>query len=197
MAVRLFLAVDLTAALTAAVDDWIRRLARRLGPRRAAELKLADADRLHLTLHFFGEVAEPDVDDLCAVLGVPFDSAAYDLELGAPGTFPSAGRPRVVWLGLDRGQDETIALQKAVATRLHAAPFMRSPDARPFHPHLTVARVRPGARPGLARDLSAALDAELPPGGACRVDRVTLYRSHLSPRGPSYEALMQVPLSDG
>jgi RNA 2',3'-cyclic 3'-phosphodiesterase len=64
------------------------------------------------------------------------------------------------------------------------------PEARPFRAHITLARVRDragGPRPDAAEAIVAG-GAEHAPV-AFTVDRVVLYRSRLSPRGPSYEAV--------
>jgi 2'-5' RNA ligase len=55
-----------------------------------------------------------------------------------------------------------------------------TPEKRPFWPHVTVARVRRGAR-------SVAPLVEPPPAEAVQASEVILYRSHLSPRGARYE----------
>ena len=62
-------------------------------------------------------------------------------------------------------------------------------DAR-FRAHLTLAR----ARDRSGTDATALLEAAYAPAGSIRVDRVVLYRSHLS-RGPArYETVVSQPL---
>ena len=58
------------------------------------------------------------------------------------------------------------------------------PEERPFWPHVTLARVRKGER-------ARPLDLE-PPADEFVASEVTLYRSRLSPKGASYEALERV-----
>jgi 2'-5' RNA ligase len=55
-------------------------------------------------------------------------------------------------------------------------------EARPFRPHVTVARLRPGARP--PRDVAAS-----PERVAFRGGPVVLYRSHVRRGGARYEPL--------
>jgi 2'-5' RNA ligase len=192
--VRLFLAVNLSEDAIEAAGAWMRALSTRLGPRRTGELKLVEASQLHLTIHFFGEVPEPNIDKLRATLSDPLRLPPYELETGAAGTFPSSGQPRVLWLAIGGGRDETIALHDAIQNRLAATPLVYRTEARPFAPHLTVARVRHDAQSGLGRDLARALRAEPPPATRSYVDRATLYRSHPSPRGSRYEAICHAPL---
>lgn len=80
-------------------------------------------------------------------------------------------------------------LQSALAQKLHAGGWY-APQARPYLAHVTVARVGKGQR---------ALAVPPPPPTLTLADTasVTLYRSHLSPRGSRYEALRIVRAGDG
>jgi 2'-5' RNA ligase len=69
-----------------------------------------------------------------------------------------------------------------------AAAGLFEPESRPFLPHVTVARVRSGAR-------VRARELEAPSCGEFDAESLTLYRSHLG-RGPArYEALQRIELS--
>jgi len=68
-----------------------------------------------------------------------------------------------------------------VAADLHEA------EPRPFRPHVTVARVRRGARAPSGRFPD-------PPRPELTTTEVVLYRSELSPGGARYTALRRVPL---
>lgn len=192
---RLFLALELDATTRSAVDAWMRQLVGRLGPRRSAEIKLVDPANLHLTMHFFGEVELLRVDALHAALDRPWPQPAFVLALGAAGTFPPKGSPRVVWIGVFDNRDAATALHRSVLMRLREAGFTDPPDPRGFSPHLTIGRVRATARPGIGRDLAAALTGIPAPEGRWTVDRLTLFESHLSPHGPRYDARARFPLA--
>ena len=101
------------------------------------------------------------------------------------GTFPCSGRPRVVWLGVDRGAEGLRVLHAEVARRLADVNFRR--EARAFSPHLTLARVKEG---GTLADTVRLVRAQLEPAGGCTIDHVTLYQSRPSPRGPTYTPLL-------
>ena len=58
---------------------------------------------LHLTLRFFGELAEEHVAAAAAAAReVLAAGSSFRLRFGDPGAFPSTHSPRVVWLGVDR-----------------------------------------------------------------------------------------------
>ena len=93
---RMFLAVDLRATLGEAAHDWGRAVAAAIGPRDAAALSWVPASRIHVTLHFFGALEPEAVAALPARLGGAVPDAPFDVTLGSGGTFPPAGRPRVL-----------------------------------------------------------------------------------------------------
>ncbi len=63
---------------------------------------------------------------------------AFDITLAGAGAFPAGRRPRTLWLGIARGAEELAALVRGLDGPL--APLGWPADARPFRPHLTVAR---------------------------------------------------------
>ncbi len=66
-------------------------------------------------------------------------------------------------------------------------PLGYEPDRKPFHPHLTLARIKSmrGAK-GLMDVVESHKDAL---GGFCPVERVVLFKSDLRPGGAVYTAL--------
>lgn len=141
---------------------------------------------LHVTLVFLGWT---DPDRVAAI----WEAASGTLVDGAvpplltPGGLAAVPkrRPRLVSLELSDEGGRAAALQRAAADSLAAA-GLHEPERRPFWPHVTLARLRRGARwPPL----------EASPGlGPFEAAAVTLYRSHLSPSGARYEALHRHPL---
>jgi 2'-5' RNA ligase len=73
------------------------------------------------------------------------------------------------------------ALQSRVSAGLEAA-GVYTPEKRPFRAHITVARLRPRARPAPAPQL--ALD-----DAPFAAPSLTLYRSQLHPKGARYTAV--------
>jgi RNA 2',3'-cyclic 3'-phosphodiesterase len=167
--VRLFAAVVPPAE---AVDHLDRAAA----PVRAAaaELRWIPTERWHLTLAFYGEVADRDVARVeRRGLRATRDGAALDLRFAGGGHFGN----RVLWVGV---QGDRVAL-RALAGQL-------ATDGRPYRPHLTLARVREGA------DLRAPVTMLTPyDGPVWRATEVVLFRSHLGPE-PTHEPIARWPL---
>jgi len=141
--VRGFWALELSQP---ARDELVRvqdELRQRL-PGRA--LRWTSVDKLHVTLKFLGEVADPQgVARAVQVLPPP---GALSLELGALGSF--GGRsPRVLWSGLAGPDREALAgLHADLEAALEPLGFAR--DGRPYRPHVTLARAGRGRGPRAA-----------------------------------------------
>jgi RNA 2',3'-cyclic 3'-phosphodiesterase len=137
-------------------------------------------DSLHLTVRFLGRVEAGPLDSLAAALR-SLTVEPFPVSLGGPGTFGRGSAVRVVWLGLAAGNDELSRLAAEVEARSAAVGF--EPEARPYHPHLTLARSRQRRGERLP---------ELPPPPELPGWMVTgfrLYRSRLGPGGATYSVL--------
>jgi 2'-5' RNA ligase len=186
---RLFTAIELGAdvcARAAALVDTLRRRAAASAPQ--AKITWVAPHRMHLTLRFIGEVDDQRAESILAALRAPVTIEPFDVRWERLGSFPPRGAPRVLWAGVASGHAELARAERAVSERLAAVGI--PPEDRSYSPHLTLARVREPA--GLkAAPLFEGLDGTL---GETRVNAITLFRSHLSPKGPTYIAMQHTPL---
>jgi 2'-5' RNA ligase len=143
---------------------------------------------LHMTLRFIGEVDEPEKARLAGLLATPISLAPFDVEWRGLGAFPSPRHPRALWMGIVAGAAELGRLEAQISRRIASS---LAGDAAPLRPHVTLGRVR---TPGAGVDWIKLLQAIDVRGVRSRVDRVTLYRSELSARGPHYTGLAHAPL---
>jgi 2'-5' RNA ligase len=118
---------------------------------------------------------------------------AFQVRLAGGGAFPSAVRPRALWLGIREGAAELAAI--AVALEAPLAGLGWPPEGRPFRPHLTVARADAASIADGARAAAALVAAAAGWEAAFDADRVILYRSHLRAGPPVYEPVVEVPLA--
>lgn len=146
----------------------------------------------HLTLLFLGEIrperVAPIVSALSPVGGVV---RPFDLTLERVGAFPSAERPRVVWVGATEGTNELTDLARRVRDALSEVGEARGHED--FVPHLTLLRVRSGADLQRAVDLLTGV-LPPPPPHRFRVHEFVLKESLLSPRGATHRTLATFPL---
>ncbi len=183
---RTFIAIELPEEIKraiAALQDDLR-------PARA-EVSWTKPENLHLTLKFLGEIEERLVSQItqaCVEAAESFTSFA--LSLNTAGAFPNARQPRVLWVGLSDGVEETRRVQASLDERLAAIGFER--EARAFQPHLTIGRVK---SPKGTEALLARADAYRLPALSFVAREIVFMHSQLDPAGARYTLLAQAPFS--
>jgi 2'-5' RNA ligase len=183
-ATRTFVALLLPPAWT----EYLARVAEQLREGTSG-LSWVKPGNVHVTVRFLGDLGNSGVKRACdAVARAAEPIEAPVARLGGLGGFPSLARPRVLWMGFAEGEDAVRAVGDAVNEGIRRAGF--GPPEKPFRPHLTLARVREGAK-GLDRIRAAAVPPPPPPE---RLARVCVMKSELHPTGSRYTALTEVRL---
>ena len=190
MNLRTFIAVAASPEVRSAAVKLMNRLR---GSAAATGVKWVAPDNLHWTLQFLGDVDERDIPEVCqAVATAATECEAFDIEARGAGAFPSADRPRTLWIGAGQGSREMALLQTAVERRLRKRGYRG--EERRFIPHITLGRAgRKGQPQSLASELAELRDYD---AGSMLVDEVTVYSSQLGPDGPTYDVLAHAPLAE-
>lgn len=142
----------------------------------------------HLTLKFLGSTPEDRLEAVAQTCRMVADShSRSELSLTELGAFPSRSRIRVLWVGVD---DPTKSLAAVAADLDRAFESLGFPsEGRELTPHLTLARFK---LPIPLRSGFPSLDtSEI---ASFRFEELTLFRSHLSPKGARYEVVKTFPL---
>ena len=160
---RLFVALWPDALTRAAIAAWQQSW---IWPERVAPVR---AERLHLTLHFLGDVPSAKVNALIAGLHVPGER--FELALGSGEVWPNG----VAVLRPAQTPPALLALHARLAAALIKLDV--PVESRPFRAHVTLARRAWKARPP-AHDAAIAWSAD---------DGYVLVRS--LPGGAGYEVL--------
>ncbi len=145
--------------------------------------RAVEAAGLHVTICFLGTQPIERVGEIAAVVTAEARPLG-PLSLGAPAWLPRR-RPRALAVEL---HDETGSLSDLAGDlgRALGAAIGWEPESRRFRPHVTVARMRPGA--------VAPARLEPTPVLVFEPEALTLYRSRLEPEGAVYEPLARVAL---
>ncbi|MGH7760139.1 MAG: RNA 2',3'-cyclic phosphodiesterase [Candidatus Dormibacteraceae bacterium] len=152
----------------------------------APQFRWTPPRNLHLTVRFIGNVERNVVDQVAGRLD-QLPLRGFELGVGEGGTFKRGRLVRVVWLQVRTGADHARELAAQVESECVRAGL--EPDARPFQPHLTLARARP-------RDGAALPPLPAPPAlTPWQADELVLYSSHLGRAGAVYEPLRTIRLS--
>ena len=189
MSARVFVAIDVGDAVRAEAARVIQVITNKIDAvKTPPKVTWVKPSALHVTLRFIGEVDEAVLPALCQQLAPPFEMAPFEVEWRGIGAFPSPRHPRALWLGVVGGGEPLGALEAAVSRRLAGT---IDPESRPLLPHLTLGRIKMA---GAGVDWPKVLQSVEVRGARSMVDRVTLYRSHLTQRGPHYTGLVSAPL---
>ncbi len=189
---RTFVALPLSEAGHERLDAVQQKLIRALPD---GAIRWVPPTNVHLTLFFLGDVAVgrlPVIREALAV--VARNVAPFPFEVRGLGAFPHLRRPRVLWVGVAERAGRLALLHRAVNEVLAQVGF--EPETRPFHPHLTLGRVRRGnsraVEVQLAEELSA-IEVGLLIEEQAR--ELVLFRSVLGSAGAEYTALHRFPLA--
>jgi 2'-5' RNA ligase len=179
---RLFIAIELPATLRQRVSEHINRLRCLVPGARASWVREAN---LHLTLKFLGDVPLASVESISQAIKNTADAVApFEIIVGGCGVFPTSGKPKVLWIGIDDPSHELARLYEAVEQNCEAAGQPR--DQRLFRPHLTIARIRESRN---SRELSAVNQEAGIAVQEVRVTNLVLMRSELGREGSRHTVI--------
>jgi 2'-5' RNA ligase len=183
--IRAFIAIDLTPEIRKRLAQVEAQLRERLG---AAPVRWVPAENIHLTLKFLGDVSVASLTMLQTTLKAEVGGyRPFEISVGGLGAFPSARRPRVIWVGVEAPPD-LASVQNGVEMQMERLGYAR--EERPFSAHLTLGRVPRHATAEDVRQIGAALEAtKVGFLGVARVREVHLFKSDLRPSGALYTCL--------
>jgi RNA 2',3'-cyclic 3'-phosphodiesterase len=182
---RTFIALEQDESLRRHLSETIRRMVQAL-----PQLKWVDPAGIHLTLAFLGELTDEQLakavqaSDLAAQQVSPFRYRLAQL-----GTFSSPRQPRVIWAGVDEPTGKLTRLHRLLGRELEQRDF--EGEARPFSPHLTLARVKEPLSSTELQTLQRLLaDPQLnAPSPYYHAQHICVMKSELSRSGARYTLL--------
>jgi 2'-5' RNA ligase len=187
---RTFVAVEISGEVKARAMSLIDRL-----KTSGIKASWSKPDKMHLTLKFLGDTPETLLADVCrAVQKASAGIACFELRFGGAGAFPSLQRPQTLWLGVQSGLAEIMALQQSIDEALFQLRYPK--EHRRFTPHLTLGRCR-GGTPEQFAELRRIIEENAAfNGGVSIIEEVIVFESILE-RGtePAYEVLSRTELT--
>ena len=154
MGLRTFLAIDVDA-------ETRERLASVAAALRGggAKVRPVAAENIHVTLNFLGDVADEALADVCrAAADVAAANEPFTFAVRGVQCMPPRGRVRIVWADVDDADGRLTDLQGQLTGAMSTLGFR--PDAREYHPHLTIARVKYVANPRALREAAGPYEDE-------------------------------------
>jgi 2'-5' RNA ligase len=192
--IRAFIAIPLPHPLLDRLSALQRQLENQVPSRSVRWVRV---EGIHLTLKFLGDTPTEKLPDIKrALTAVARHAPACTFTVGELGCFPNPRRPRVVWVGVQEPAGRLAALQDAIEEVM--APLGYPPEGRGFTPHLTLGRVRPGARRSDVAQVGEVVTGTTgEPLAEVSADHFALIRSVLKPTGAEYTTLENFVLRGG
>ncbi|MEC9003904.1 MAG: RNA 2',3'-cyclic phosphodiesterase [Planctomycetota bacterium] len=184
---RTFVALPVSAAVKELAAEWMHRLGK-----TGVDVKWVAAENLHLTLKFLGEVPTIELAEICQrVTSAVANCEPLEMVFDHVGAFPSAERPRTLWMGVGAGQEAVFQVHEQVEQALMQMGFRG--EHRQFHPHVTLGRLRSSlATAGALAEVLQA--ANFGPAVTCLASQVVVVASQLGRDEPQYQRLATIPL---
>ena len=176
---RLFVAVDISDS----IKHTLARMAFGL-----PGAKWVEPEQLHLTVRFIGEVEGSLFHDIRECLS-RVESGEFSMRLKGIGHFPPRGKPRVVWVGIEKN-DSLLFLKKKIDSVLARSGL--EPEGRKYSPHITLARLKntPVQKVGGFIAANSLYESE-----SFGVQSFRLYSSLLTPKGAIHTVEAEYPLT--
>ena len=154
------------------------------------KIKWVEPHNIHLTLKFFGETPEENIDDICGVLDeVAKRHQPFEIVLKDVGIFGSSYNPRVIWFGMNNSKE----IERLANDTLDAVEEIGWPcDRQNFRPHVTVGRIKFIKDKRFFQqtiDQFKGIDLQ-----KITVDSFYLIESKLRPQGPVYDVVEEFEL---
>ena len=179
---RVFCAIEPPEEVCARASDHIRRLRHEFPDVNASWNR---DGKFHLTLKFLGEIPKARVENLSLAAGRAIRwLSSVNLVVEKSGAFPDNAPPRVLWIGVSDPSRRLSKLYERLEEECARESFPK--DARPFHPHLTLARLR---KPQGTRALASAHKAMLFEPIEISVSELLVIRSELSSEGSKFSVI--------
>ena len=154
-------------------------------------VKAVSADNLHVTLKFLGDTTPTRIPEISNAVSEAVDGEqTFEGHIVGLGVFPRIQRPSVIWAGLENGEP-LIRIVEFLETKLSRLGF--HPEQKPFHLHLTLARIKSKPPPELAELLTEHPATDF---GVVYISSVEWFQSELQPNGPRYTVLASAELID-
>ncbi len=175
---RLFVAIELPDEIRETLGSVSRGLP---GARWVAP------ENMHLTLRFLGDLDDEQTETVRVALAT-VDADCFELRLRGLGQFLSGRLPTTLWAGVD-ANPSLEELHASVARALFGVGIPL--ERRPFHAHVTIARLQSVNLRRLHEYLTEYADLET---GAFPAREFALVSSQLRPEGPLYTIEETYPL---
>ncbi|MFH0855743.1 MAG: RNA 2',3'-cyclic phosphodiesterase [Candidatus Omnitrophota bacterium] len=187
---RTFIAIELPAQIKNKLSELQELL-----KESKADVKWTEPANIHITLKFLGEIDEDESVKIAGIIEeMAHKSKQFHIRLFSLGAFPNMELGRVIWVGIDKGDNETKSFAKRLDASLEKLGIPQ--DKRPFSSHITIGRIKsPLHKDKLAKTFNELKDYFCGKNIEFTVKKITLFKSAPGANGPIYEALKEANIA--
>lgn len=183
---RLFIAIELSSE----TQEQLSQIQKQLKS-SGADVKWVKPENIHLTLKFLGETKVSLVEDIKNVIREAAEQfEKFEFHLNELGAFPKITSPRAIWVNAFEPTGIIGKIVLMLEEKLEKLGFTKT--TRGFTPHITIGRVK--SSDGRINLVEKLRQAKISQPQSQKVDKLTLFKSTLTPSGPIYEVLQQANL---
>ncbi|TRZ96418.1 RNA 2',3'-cyclic phosphodiesterase [bacterium] len=186
---RAFIAIELPCA----IRDYLSQIQNKLKT-SGSDVKWVDPKNIHLTIKFLGGIEDKTIDQITGILeAVSCYRPFFYIRISRLGAFPNINAPRIIWAGIDKGNNESEEIAKELEKKIVKIGIPK--EDKPFSAHLTIGRSRSAFNRGNLAKMIITLQEEIMQEKIefC-VNKLTLFKSTLTPAGPIYTVLKEANL---
>ena len=157
--------------------------------RNYENIKWIPLENIHLTLKFVGNISINNIPILIQSLKKDIIPSSFKLVIESTGVFSSSHSPKVLWLGIKRGDKELKILYTQIKKSLKV--IIDNDLEKTFTPHITIGKILNNF---VKIDVLPFLNTVYSPI-ELSVNSICLYESKLFPEGAKYRILNEFPLN--
>jgi 2'-5' RNA ligase len=182
---RTFIAVELTEEFKKKIEE-VQTPLKRLG----TDVSWVKPGNVHATLKFLGEVSEDKIEKVFGGAEKALEGIkGFKLSLKDLGCFPNMRKPRVVWIGVEKGKEELSIMAGKIEQEMENIGYPK--ENRGFSPHLTIGRVKSSKN---IEKLAEQIKKTSFQTEEIEIKEVVVMKSQLNPAGAVYTPLKKIPL---
>lgn len=179
--IRCFIAIPLTQEIKEELVNIQEKL-----KKSDAGVKWVSPDSIHLTLKFLGDIPRIRLSSVSKMIKeVAHKKTWFEMSLSSLGAFPSIEKPRIVWIGIENGQEELKELAEKLDIKLRSIGLPG--EEREFVPHLTLGRVKKLDNRDKLVEIIHSIKAVFTE--KMQVTKINLMKSQLTSTGPIYSVI--------
>ncbi|MDP2939364.1 MAG: RNA 2',3'-cyclic phosphodiesterase [Candidatus Omnitrophota bacterium] len=179
--IRSFIAIELSPENQEKISQIQREL-----KSSGADVKWVKPENIHLTLKFLGNVETSQIEIIFQILkDIAANFERFSFELNELGVFPKISSPRVIWFNCQEPTGIIAEIVLSLEEKLEKLGFAK--EEREFTPHITIGRIRSSR--GMIHLIDKLKQTKISSPIIQEVDKLTLFKSTLTPSGPIYEVL--------